>query len=98
VTLRLSLFLVLALAGCASAPSPAKKAADEGYLLGASDSVKQLYWMKQSLEAPRGPAGKTEYYTWEQSGRASDGRKLVPETVSVPVFVPAPAPAAAPPP
>jgi hypothetical protein len=42
------------------------------------------------------PAGRTEYYIWEESGIARDGRKLAPGTVAVPVFVPAPAPAWAP--
>jgi len=90
--------LALALGGCESAEGPAKrKLVDEGYLLGCADTVKQLYWAKQALEAPRqsGPAGKTEYYTWEDSGSASDGRKLAPATVAVPVFVPAPAPSGA---
>jgi hypothetical protein len=87
---------ILALAGCSSPGSDSRrKAVDEGYLLGASDTVKQLYWARQALEAPRPgqPAGKLEYYTWEETGRAADGRKLAPETVAVPVFIPAPAPA-----
>jgi hypothetical protein len=87
---------LIALAGCQSAPGHAeKRAVDEGYLLGAADAVKQLYWAKQALEAPRAssPAGKVEYYTWEDGGTALDGRRLAPETVAVPVFIPAPAPA-----
>jgi len=91
--------LSLALAGCASPSATASRnAADEGYLLGASDTVKQLYWAKQALEAPRAgaPAGRMEYYTLEDDGRAQDGRKLAPEKVSVPVFVPAPAPSGTP--
>jgi hypothetical protein len=89
----------LLLAGCESAPGAAHRTAvDQGYLLGAADAVKQLYWAKQALEAPCGarPAGRTEYYVWEESGTARDGRKLAPETVAVPVFVPAPAPAQGP--
>jgi hypothetical protein len=85
---------LVALAGCQSAPGRAdKRSVDEGYLLGAADTVKQLYWAKQALEAPRAPtpAGRVEYYTWEESGTASDGRRLAPETVAVPVFIPAPA-------
>lgn len=84
-----------ALAGCQTAPGRAdRRAADEGYLLGSADAVKQLYWAKQALEAPHraAPLGKTEYFTWEESGRARDGRRLAPETVAVPVFVPDPAP------
>jgi hypothetical protein len=84
------------LAGCAGPQaSTSMKAVDQGYLLGAADTVKQLYWAKQALEAPRGqqPAGKVEYYTWEESGRAVDGRKLAPETIAVPVFIPSPLPA-----
>lgn len=91
--------LALLLGGCESAPGAARRnAVDEGYVLGAADAVKQLYWAKQALEAPCGakPAGKIEYYVWEESGPARDGRKLAPETVAVPVFVPAPAPAGAP--
>jgi hypothetical protein len=87
--------LALALAGCASAPGGAdRKKVDEGYLLGSADAVKKLYWAKQALEAPGAsrPAGRVEYYTWEDSGTARDGRRLAPETVAVPVFIPAPAP------
>jgi hypothetical protein len=86
----------LALAGCQSSPGGAeKRSVDEGYLLGAADAVKQLYWAKQALEAPdrSRPDGRVEYYTWEESGVARDGRRLAPETVAVPVFIPSPAPA-----
>jgi len=89
------LVLALMLCGCASWPGAARRgAADEGYVLGAADAVKQLYWARQALEAQgrRGPAGAMEYYTWEESGTARDGRKLAPQTVAVPVFVPAPVP------
>jgi hypothetical protein len=85
----------LLLAGCASSPATQhRNAVDEGYLLGAADTTKQLYWAQQALEAPREamPAGRTEYYTWEESGTTRDGRKLAPETVAVPVFIPAPVP------
>jgi hypothetical protein len=85
----------LVLSGCASAPDGAQRnAVDQGYLLGEADAVKRLYWAKQALEAPSasGPAGRIEYYVWEESGTARDGRKLAPEKVAVPVFVPAPAP------
>jgi hypothetical protein len=88
--------IALLLGGCESAQGPAgRRLVDQGYLLGAADTVKQLYWAKQALEAPRSssPAGRTEYYTWEDSGTAVDGRKLAPEKVAVPVFIPAPAPA-----
>jgi hypothetical protein len=87
--------LALLVAGCGSAPGGVRRnGVDEGYLLGEADAVKRLYWAKQALEAPSGsqPAGKTEYYVWEESGTARDGRKLAPETVAVPVFIPAPAP------
>jgi hypothetical protein len=89
-------FLALALGGCSAAPGgrAGRDLVDQGYLLGSADAVKQLYWAKQALEAPRAsaPAGRTEYYTWEDSGTAGDGRRLAPGTVAVPVFVPAPAP------
>jgi hypothetical protein len=90
------IFVALALGGCGSAPGTGSRSlVDQGYLLGSADAVKQLYWAKQALEAPgpSRPAGTTQYYTWEESGIARDGRKLAPETVAVPVFVPAPAPA-----
>jgi hypothetical protein len=91
----LATLAALVLSGCESAPGPsARKGVDEGYLLGAADTVKQLYWAKQALEAPDEgrPAGRIEYYTWEDSGAARDGRRLAPESVAVPVFIPAPAP------
>jgi hypothetical protein len=90
------LLLAVIAGGCQSEPGTARRsAADEGYLLGAADTVKQLYWAKQALEAPseRRPAGKIKYYTWQESGVTADGRKLAPETVAVPVFIPAPVPA-----
>jgi hypothetical protein len=95
---RLTWLLLLSASGCVSSQAETrKKAVDEGYLLGAADTVKQLYWAKQAVEAPQPgqPTGRVEYYTWEEAGRAADGRKLAPETVAVPVFVPAPAPAGA---
>jgi hypothetical protein len=96
--LCLAAMLALALGGCGSAPGRADRTkVDEGYILGSADAVKRLYWAKQALEAPSGsrPAGRVEYYTWEESGTARDGRKLAPETVAVPIFVPAPAPSGA---
>lgn len=90
--------LCLALTGCDSVPGAAeRKALDQGYLLGAADAVKRLYWAKQALESPvrARPAGQIEYYGWEESGTARDGRRLAPESVGVPVFVPAPLPAGA---
>lgn len=85
----------LALCGCRTGGGRAdRRGVDEGYLLGSADAVKQLYWAKQALEAPgaQGPEGRTAYYTWEDSGTTRDGRRLAPETVAVPVFIPAPAP------
>jgi hypothetical protein len=93
------LLAAIALGGCTAAPSQTSRTlVDQGYLLGSADAVKQLYWAKQALEAPRAsaPAGRTEYYTWEDSGIARDGRRLAPATVAVPVFVPAAAPSGAP--
>jgi hypothetical protein len=93
----LAIAAALLLSGCESpAGSSGRRGVNEGYLLGAADTVKQLYWAKQALEAPRAPSpqGRMEYYTWEESGTTRDGRKLAPETVAVPVFIPAPAPAA----
>ncbi len=96
MTRRACAILAVMLGGCAAEPGSAhRNAVDEGYLLGEADAVKRLYWARQALEAPceSRPAGRTEYYTWEESGTARDGRKLAPGTVSVPVFVPAPVPA-----
>ena len=89
------LALALLLGACESRPGAARRsAADEGYLLGEADAVKQLYWARQELEAPgrRCPAGTTQYYNWEESGTTRDGRKLAPQAVAVPAFVPAPVP------
>jgi hypothetical protein len=85
--------LSVALAGCSSTAQTKKMTVDEAYLLGAADAVKQLYWAKQALEAPRPgePAGETRYYTWVDKGDAADGRRLAPQTLAVPVFMP-PAP------
>jgi hypothetical protein len=64
---------------------------DDGYVLGAADEVKRLYWARQALESPAGRgSGRTEYYIWEESGTTADGRKLAPDKVAVPIFVPAP--------
>lgn len=85
-----------ALAGCGAVPGPSeRKAFNEGYIAGSADAVKQLYWAKQAVEAAaRGrPAGRVEYFSWEESGITRDGRRLAPETVGVPVFIPARAPA-----
>jgi len=100
--MKAPLLMVLALlvGGCAAPARTAREEGlDAGYVLGQADAVKQLYWAKQALEAARSPApaGRLEYYTWQDGGTAADGRRLAPETVAVPVFVPAPAPAGGPP-
>ncbi len=85
----------LALVGCQEvSPRQKRRAFDEGYTAGSADAVKQLYWAKQALEAAGHlrPAGRVEYYSWDESGTARDGRRLAPESVGVPVFIPAPAP------
>jgi hypothetical protein len=65
---------------------------DDGYVLASSDAIKRHYWVKQGLE--KGEAGDTggalSYYVWEEQGIASDGRRLAPERVAVPVFNPTP--------
>lgn len=65
---------------------------DEGYMLGSADSVKRLYWAKQDLERQRASVGSgngtVRYYVWEDEGMASDGRKLAPERVAVPIYEP----------
>jgi hypothetical protein len=96
MSLRAALLVPLALAGCAAPHrSACEQARDDGYLRGQSDAVKQLYWAKQALEAPPAgrPAGRLEYYTWPEAAVTPDGRRLAPENVAVPVFIPAPLPA-----
>ena len=91
-----ALLVPLALAGCAAPRRSAQEQArNDGYLLGQSDAVKQLYWAKQALEAPRAgtPAGRLEYYSWPEVAVTPDGRRLAPGNVAVPVFIPAPVPA-----
>jgi hypothetical protein len=65
---------------------------DEGYMLGSADSAKRLYWAKQDLERQRANIGAgngaVRYYVWEDEGMASDGRKLAPERVAVPIYEP----------
>ena len=88
--------LCLALAGCASVSPRAGTGPDAAYQRGQADAVKQLYWAKQALEAPGArPAGRILYSVWEESGVTRDGRRLAPEEVGVPVFVPAPLPSGA---
>jgi hypothetical protein len=85
--------LAVGLLGCRSAPKRGEGSArEQGYQLGSADTVKRLYWAKQALEAPSRdrPAGRIMYYAWEESGVTRDGRKLAPETVGVPVFIPDP--------
>ncbi len=94
-----AMVLGLALSGCLAAPGRTERRAyEEGYAAGAADAVKRLYWARQALEKPgsRGPAGRVEYYSWEESGTARDGRRLAPESIGVPVFVPSPVPAGGP--
>ena len=63
---------------------------DDGYSLGSSDAIKRHYWAKQALESPeaKGERGRMSYYVWEESGIATDGRRLAPERVAVPVYEP----------
>ena len=92
-----SLLFAALLWGCSTRSGPSVRTqANEAYLRGSADAAKQLYWAKQALEAPdhEKPAGEIRYYTWEQSGWSRDGRRLAPESVGVPVFIPSPAPAA----
>lgn len=75
-------------------PEVYQRGVDEGYMLGSADSAKRLYWAKQDLERQRAAAGAgsggVRYYVWEDEGIASDGRKLAPERVAVPIFEPTP--------
>ena len=57
-----------------------------------ADAVRQLYWAQQAMEgqASRRPSGRILYYVWEDLGAARDGRRLAPEEIGVPVYVPYP--------
>lgn len=62
---------------------------DDGYILGNADATKRMYWLKQRLERPQQAGdGVTRYYTYESEGTTSDGRKLAPEKVAIPIFEP----------
>jgi hypothetical protein len=63
---------------------------DNGYSLGSADAIKRHYWAKQALEAPdaRVGSGQMSYYVWEEQGIATDGRRLAPERVALPVYEP----------
>jgi hypothetical protein len=64
---------------------------DDGYSLGSADAIKRHYWAKQALEAPDADdAGQMSYYIWEEQGIATDGRRLAPERVALPVYEPIP--------
>ena len=93
--MRAALFAAMAatLAGCACAGRGTQaSAADSRAQQAEADAVGQLYWAKQAREgqASRRPAGRILYYVWEDSGIARDGRRLAPEVIGVPVFVPYP--------
>jgi hypothetical protein len=63
---------------------------NEGYVMGSSDAVKRMYWLKQAMEKPGAQLnnGVVSYYIYEESGMTKDGRKLAPEKVAVPVYEP----------
>ncbi len=89
----LVLVAFVCLAGCASRDHGAEPRPDPAYQRGEADAVKRLYWARQALEeAGARPAGRIMYYVWEESGTTRDGRRLAPEEVGVPVFVPEPLP------
>jgi hypothetical protein len=78
----------------------AQRKLDEGYMLGSADAAKRLYWAKQDIERQKAElaasnayggtagGGSVRYYVWEDEGLASDGRKLAPERVAVPIYEP----------
>lgn len=73
------------------------KGVDDGYVLGNADATKRLYFAKQALETRGEAAGtRTTYYTFEGPTETSDGRKLAPTTVVVPIIEPADTPPSAP--
>jgi hypothetical protein len=62
---------------------------DDGYILGSSDAVKRMYWLKQRLERPQQSGdGTLRYYIYESEGTTPDGRKLAPEQVAIPIYEP----------
>lgn len=70
-------------------PAVFQKGVDEGYALGAADATKRLYFAKQALEkAEDGGETRTTYYSFPGPEETADGRKLVPNTVVVPVLEP----------
>lgn len=95
----LVLAAVFCLAGCASRDRGAGPRSDPAYQRGEADAVKRLYWARQALEeAGARPAGRIMYYMWEESGTTRDGRRLAPEEMGVPVFIPEPVASAGGPP
>jgi hypothetical protein len=86
------LLFAAAASGCRT--STRSMAAEQAYGRGQADELKRLYWAKQALEKDRAgvPSGRIEYFSWQDRAPASDGRRLAPEQVAVPVFVPSPLP------
>lgn len=83
------LLAVLCLAGCTSRKTALQRATDDGYVLGNSDAIKRQYWLKQALEKKKAGTERddtrTYYYTFDGATETADGRKLVPQKVTVPV-------------
>ena len=85
--------LTAALSGCACPGRRTQASASESRARQAeADAVRQLYWAQQAMEgqASRRPSGRILYYVWEDLGAARDGRRLAPEEIGVPVYVPYP--------
>lgn len=72
-------------------PEVFQEGVDRGYELGTGDAIKRQYWLKQALEKKAGENAeasdsvRTTYYTFQGATETKDGRKLVPEDVTVPV-------------
>jgi hypothetical protein len=66
-----------------------QRGVDDGYIQASSDDAKKLYFAKQALEkkATAG-TGSLRYYSFEDEGTTSDGRKLAPENVAIPIYEP----------
>jgi len=93
--MRAALLAALAatVAGCTCAGRGTRAdASDSGAQRAEADAARQFYWAKQAMErqAGRRPAGRVLYFVWEDSGVAPDGRRLAPEVIGVPVYVPYP--------
>lgn len=74
------ILLALVLSGCGSF--------EEGYDLGRSDSVKELYWAFQELQREKSGENRQtfNYYMYEGQKRDIEGTNYCPHKIKVPVI------------